>query len=262
MNKKILGYVLLGSLIMACQDKKLTEVVEVPLPEETETVVAIGNPEHVRVTEGTFPLYKIPYTYDALEPHLDTKTMELHYSKHYASYVNRVNELVKGTSYERMATETILAQTTAAQTDLRNQLGGYYNHTVWFKTLSAKPESASSTFNELVVAQFGSLEALKEQLTREASTVFGSGWAWLVMTSNGKLAITSTKNQDNPLMPGTSTIQGTPIFGIDVWEHAYYLKYNSNRNSYIKAVFEVTDWKKVESLYNEAKARTTPTVVR
>lgn len=255
MKKLLLRITVFTLVFVGCQDKKLTEVVEVPLPDEAPAVVAIGNPDHVRVNEGTFPLYKIPYTYDALEPHLDTKTMELHYAKHYANYVNRANELIKGTSYERLATETILSQLSVNQAELRNQLGGYYNHTVWFKTLSAKPDEASAEFNQLINTHFGSLQELKSQLTAEATAVFGSGWAWLVITPTGKLAVTSTKNQDNPLMPGAATVIGTPIFGIDVWEHSYYLKFNSNRGSYTQAVFEVTDWKKVEALYTEARAR-------
>lgn len=254
--KRLTTIAAMAVFLGACQDKNLKEVVEVPLPDSTQTVViSSGHPDQVRVNEGTFPLYKLPYTYDALEPHLDTRTMELHYSKHYANYINKANDLVRGSSYERMPTETILSQLRPDQLDLRNNLGGYYNHTTWFKTLSGKPEAASATFDDLVKHHFGSYDELKAKMTAEALSVFGSGWAWLVVTPSGGLAVTSTKNQDNPLMPGASTVVGTPIFGIDVWEHSYYIKFQSNRSSYLKAVWEVADWKKIESLYNEVKSR-------
>lgn len=252
MNKKLfIGMSAFWLVLQSCNNKKLTEVVEVPLPSKEDKMV-IGNPEDVKAEEGAFKMIALPYGYEALEPHIDALTMELHYSKHYLTYTNNLNKAVAGTELESLPIEDILKKLDINNADLRNNAGGYYNHGLFWESMvgtgAAKPKD---TLALAINRDFGSFEAFKTQFEDAASKQFGSGWAWLVTDKAGKLQVTSTANQDNPLMPN-AVIKGTPILGLDVWEHAYYLNYQYKRKKYIDAFFNVINWKKVGERYEEA----------
>lgn len=237
--------------ILSCNNKNLTEVVEVPLP-AAEEKITIGNPEDVKADEGIFSMLKLPYSYDALAPNIDALTMETHYSKHYLTYTNNLNKVIAGTELEDLTIEEILKKLDVSNSELRNNAGGYYNHSLFWEIMG--PKSKSKPNDSLAVAinrDFGSFELFKTQFEEAASKQFGSGWAWLVTDKSGNLQITNTQNQDNPLMPN-ATIKGTPILTLDVWEHAYYLQYQYKRKKYIEAFFDRINWKKVGEKYNEA----------
>ena len=241
---------LVGLLIglISCKRNKLREVVEVPLP-TNESKLTIGQPDDYKANEGAFELYKLPYKFDDLAPHIDAMTMEMHYSKHYLTYTNNLNRILKGTEKESLPIEDILKKLDLSDTELRNNAGGYYNHTFYWEIMAPKAggkpkDTLASTINR----DFGSFDEFKKQFTNEATKQFGSGWTWLVVDKTGKLQVTSTPNQDNPLMP-RQTVSGTPILAIDVWEHAYYLSYQYRRKDYIKAFFNVINWPKVEEKY-------------
>lgn len=200
----------------------------------------------------------LSYDFNALEPYIDEQTMQIHYGKHHAAYTNNLNQALEklpelaGKSIEDILKNLSGIADSSLQTAVRNNGGGYYNHNLFFAILG--PEGGgepTGALAERVQQDFGSFGELKEQLTKAATTVFGSGWAWLSTDKDGKLSVTSTPNQDNPLMVAGGTL--TPILGIDVWEHAYYLKYKNVRPEYVQAVFNVIDWTKVASLYAEAK---------
>ncbi|MBR4347105.1 MAG: superoxide dismutase [Oscillospiraceae bacterium] len=202
-----------------------------------------------------FEQITLPYSYDALEPHIDALTMETHYSKHHAAYTAAFNAAMEkagltGKTAEEIFTSLDTVEDTALRNALRNNGGGWYNHNLYFSTLSPTPAKApSGELAEKINEAFGSLDALKEKLTAAATGQFGSGWAWLIVTSEGALEVVSTPNQDSPL----SLALGTPILAIDVWEHAYYLKYKNLRAAYVKEFFEVLDWAAVEKNYAAAK---------
>ena len=193
----------------------------------------------------TFSLPKLNYKYDALEPYIDAKTMEIHHSKHHAGYTNNLNNAIAGTEYENKSIEEILTSPNLPAS-IRNNGGGYYNHCLFWEILSPSPNDCSSEFTSLIKKCFGSCDNMKEKFTQAASTRFGSGWAWLC-AKNGLLSICSTANQDNPLMIGEC--DSTPILGLDVWEHAYYLNYQNKRPEYINAFWNIVDWKQVETKY-------------
>jgi Fe-Mn family superoxide dismutase len=204
-------------------------------------------------TDGPFKLITLPYAYNALEPHIDAQTMEIHHSKHHAAYVNNLNAAVKGTEAEKMSLTEILANTKKFDMKVRNNAGGVYNHDLYFLTFSAK--GGGEPTGELAAAiktTFGSFDEMKTLLNNAGMGRFGSGWAWLYVTPEGKLAIGSSPNQDNPLMD-ISDIKGTPILGIDVWEHAYYLKYQNKRADYLNAIWNVIDWSVVAKRFADAK---------
>lgn len=189
-----------------------------------------------------FTLPTLTYAYDALEPHIDARTMEIHHSKHHAAYTNNLNNAIAGTALEGQTIEAILAGISGHSPAVRNNGGGFYNHNLFWEVMSPNgggtPEGAlASAIDEA----FGSFEGFKTAFAAAATTRFGSGWAWLLVQADGKLAISSTPNQDNPLMD-VAEVKGTPILGLDVWEHAYYLHYQNRRPDYINAFFEVIDW--------------------
>lgn len=204
-----------------------------------------------------FNQVKLPYAYDALEPHIDAETMETHYSKHHASYTKTLNEAVKEAGLEDKSIEEILTGLDAIEdeklrTKIRNNGGGFYNHNVYFSTMGANAGGEpSGKLAEKIDVAFGSYDKLKEELTSLAKGQFGSGWAWLSVKKDGSLMACNCPNQDNPLIQGKDA---TPILGIDVWEHAYYLKYKNLRPDYVEAFFNVIDWKAVEKRYEEALA--------
>jgi len=200
-----------------------------------------------------FTLPALPYAFDALEPHIDTLTMQIHHGKHHQAYVDNLNKAIAGTPHENKSLEELVAAAGSISPAVRNNGGGHWNHSFFWEILSSsgggKP---SGKLGDAITEMFGSLEALQEKINTAGTTRFGSGWAWLIV-KDGKLEVTSTPNQDNPLMD-VADVKGTPILGIDVWEHAYYLKYQNKRPDYLKAIWNVIDWKKVGKHYEKAEA--------
>ncbi|MEM0999747.1 MAG: superoxide dismutase [Bacteroidota bacterium] len=194
-----------------------------------------------------FTLPELPYAYDALEPHLDARTMEIHHSKHHAGYTKKLNAAIDGTDYADMAIEDILNHCANITGAIRNNAGGYWNHKLFWETMSADGGGEpGGELAERINTDFGSFDQFKEQFAKAAGTRFGSGWAWLVKRDDGSLFVTSSPNQDNPLMdPG----DGTPILGLDVWEHAYYLHYQNRRPDYVSAWWNVVNWEQVAANY-------------
>lgn len=193
----------------------------------------------------SFKLPDLAYAYDALEPYVDARTMEIHHSKHHAAYTNNLNNLVSGTDAEDLSIEKILAEVSKYPVGVRNNGGGFYNHNLFWNFLS--PNGGGKPSGDLLKAietDFGSFEALKEKFSTAAATRFGSGWAWLIK-ADGKLVVTSTANQDNPLMD-IADVKGTPVLALDVWEHAYYLNYQNRRPDYIAAFWNVVNWEEAE----------------
>ena len=200
-----------------------------------------------------FKLPDLPYAFDALEPHIDAKTMEIHHDKHHAGYTNNLNNAVKGTDLENSSILDILKNMDMENGALRNNGGGFYNHSLFWSVMS--PNGGGNPSGDLASAidsTFGSLDALKEKFNAAAKTRFGSGWAWLCVKSDGSLEVCSSANQDNPLMPGIGC-GGTPILGLDVWEHAYYLNYQNRRPDYVGAFWNVVNWEEVAKRYADAK---------
>src|SRR5690606_12876742 len=197
----------------------------------------------------SFELPKLPYAFDALEPHIDAKTMEIHHDKHHGGYTNNLNKAIEGTDLANKSIEEILKNLDMSNGAVRNNGGGFYNHSLFWKVMSPNGGGApSGEVAEAINSAFGSYDGFKEAFTKAAGTRFGSGWAWLCVNKGGKVEICSTPNQDNPLMPD-SGCNGFPILGLDVWEHAYYLNYQNKRPDYIAAFFNVINWEKVEELY-------------
>jgi Fe-Mn family superoxide dismutase len=200
----------------------------------------------------SFELPSLPYDYNALEPHIDARTMEIHHSKHHNAYTTNLNKAIEGTALEGLAIEELLAQH-VDNTAIRNNGGGFYNHNLFWNIMS--PNGGGSPTGELAAAidaEFGSFDAFKEKFNAAAATRFGSGWAWLCVLPGGKIEVCSTANQDNPLMPGVGC-GGTPILGLDVWEHAYYLKFQNRRPDYISAFWNVVSWAEVARRFAETK---------
>ncbi|WP_288897355.1 superoxide dismutase [uncultured Capnocytophaga sp.] len=199
-----------------------------------------------------FTLPKLPYAYDALEPYIDARTMEIHHTKHHNAYTTNLNAAIAGTDLDNQSIETILTTLDMNNAAVRNNAGGYYNHNLFWEIMA--PKAGGQPTGELAKAineAFGSFDNFKTAFSKAAATRFGSGWAWLCVHKGGKVEVCSTANQDNPLMP---TMQcGFPILGLDVWEHAYYLNYQNRRPDYIEAFFNVINWDKVAELYNNNK---------
>jgi Fe-Mn family superoxide dismutase len=200
-----------------------------------------------------FQLPELGYAYDALEPNIDARTMEIHHSKHHNGYTTKLNGAIAGTELEEKSIEDILANLDMSNGGVRNNGGGFYNHSLFWKVMNPEDKgSLSGELKEAIETAYGSKEAFMEAFSNAAATQFGSGWAWLCVHKGGKVEVCSTPNQDNPLMPGV-TCQGTPILGLDVWEHAYYLNYQNRRPDYINAFFNVINWNEVSKRYAEAK---------
>ncbi|WP_149524878.1 MULTISPECIES: superoxide dismutase [Sphingobacterium] len=200
-----------------------------------------------------FQLEALPYAADALEPHIDKETMEIHHDRHHQAYVDNLNKAIAGTDAENASLEDIIKNISKYPAAVRNNGGGHYNHQLFWTVLGAN--KGGEPTGELATAindTFGSFDELKKKLQEAGATRFGSGWSWLIVGADGKLAVTSTPNQDNPLMD-VAEVKGTPILGIDVWEHAYYLKYQNKRPAYLDAIFNVIDWDAVAERYNAAK---------
>ncbi len=197
-----------------------------------------------------FTLPALPYAHDALEPHIDTLTMQLHHGKHHQAYVDNLNKAIAGTPNENKSLEELVKAAGSISPAVRNNGGGHWNHTFFWETLSPNAGGApSGKIAEAINAAFGSFDELKTKINTAGATRFGSGWAWLIL-KDGKLEVTSTPNQDNPLMD-VAEVKGTPLLGVDVWEHAYYLKYQNKRPDYLAAIWNVIDWKKVEERFTK-----------
>jgi|TARA_B110001452_G_scaffold94439_1_gene78019 superoxide dismutase, Fe-Mn family len=198
-----------------------------------------------------FELPKLSYAYDALEPHIDARTMEIHHGKHHNGYTTNLNNAISGSDLEEHSIESILTSLDLDNGAVRNNGGGFYNHRLFWNVMSPNGGGTpSGALAEAINAAFGSFEGFKDTFAKAAATRFGSGWAWLCVHKGGALDVCSTPNQDNPLMPGIGC-DGFPVLGIDVWEHAYYLNYQNRRPDYIQAFFNVVDWNKVSEFYTE-----------
>ncbi len=199
----------------------------------------------------SFELPKLKYDYNALEPHIDARTMEIHHSKHHGGYTTKLNNAVEGTELEGKSIEDLLGNISKHPTAVRNNGGGFYNHNLFWEIIG--PDGGGQPTGDLLDAinkSFGSFDKFKEEFNNAAATRFGSGWAWLVKDNSGNLIVGSTPNQDNPLMD-ISDIKGAPVLGLDVWEHAYYLKYQNKRPEYIDAFWNVINWEEVSKRFSE-----------
>ncbi|MDQ8749751.1 superoxide dismutase [Elizabethkingia miricola] len=205
-----------------------------------------------QLVSAQFKQAPLPYAYNALEGSIDAQTMEIHYSKHGAAYVANLNKAIAGTSLEKESLVKILSGISKQSPAIRNNAGGHYNHELFWTILT--PEKNTQPSEKLAKAinqSFGSFDAFKEKMSKAGADRFGSGWAWLIVTPEKKLAITSTANQDNPLMD-LAEVKGIPVLGIDVWEHAYYLKYQNKRTDYLSAIWNVINWKEINKRYEAA----------
>jgi Fe-Mn family superoxide dismutase len=197
-----------------------------------------------------FELPQLPYAYDALEPHIDARTMEIHHTKHHNAYTTNLNAAIAGTDLEGKTIENILINLDKSNGAVRNNGGGFYNHNLFWTVMS--PDGGGLPTGDLLAAiesSFGTFEEFKAKFAKAGATQFGSGWAWLTVQKGGKLEVVGTPNQDNPLMPEVAGNGGTPILGMDVWEHAYYLNYQNRRPDYIEAFFSVINWTEVARRY-------------
>ena len=201
-----------------------------------------------------FVLDPLPYSSDALEPNIDKQTMEIHHGKHHNAYVTNLNNAIAGTDMENLSIDELVANISKYPMAVRNNGGGHYNHTFFWNVLSANGGGQpTGQLAEAINQKFGSYDAFKEEFAKAGTTRFGSGWAWLIVNADGELAVSSTPNQDNPLMD-VAEQKGTPVIGLDVWEHAYYLKYQNRRPDYIAAFWSVVDWNAAEARYQQVKA--------
>jgi Fe-Mn family superoxide dismutase len=247
----LISSLLLTTILLSCNNKKLTEVVEVPLP-TAEEKITMGVPDDVKADEGAFQMEKLPYSYEALTPYVSALTMEMHYSKHYLTYTNNLNKAVAGTELENLTIEEVLSKLDMNDATIRNNASGYYNHTLYWKCIGPKgAQQPKDTLAVAITKKFGSFTEFTTSFKEEAAKQFGSAWVWLIVDRSGNLQITSTQNQDNPLM-GNALVQGTPILALDLWEHAYYLDYQYKRKNYVDAFFKVINWSKVAENYEEA----------
>lgn len=247
----IIANLLFISVLISCNDKKMIDVVEVPLPTVQEKI-KIGNPNDVKAAEGSFQMEKISFGYDALVPNISALTLEFHYGKHYLYFTNTLNKAVLDTKFENLTIEALVKTLDINDPVMRNSAGGYYNHSLYFKCISPKAGGAPvDTLASSINKNFGSFSNLKNLIKESATKQIGSGWIWLVVDNAGVLQITTTQNQDNPLMPYAPVVgfHGKPILGIDLWEHAYFLDYQYNRKNYIDAFFNVVNWEKVNENY-------------
>ena len=199
-----------------------------------------------------FTLPPLPYAFEALEPHIDAQTMQIHHGKHHQAYVDNLNKAIAGTEHENKSLEELVKNSGSISPAVRNNGGGHWNHSFFWEILGSNSGGQpGGQLAEAINQSFGSLDGLKEKMNAAGTTRFGSGWAWLIV-KDGKLEVTSTPNQDNPLMD-VAEVKGRPILGIDVWEHAYYLKYQNKRPDYLAAIWNVINWEKVEQHFENAK---------
>lgn len=233
-------------LLFSCKNKEEMTEVQVPSATAKDSIPAKGDPKSVVANQGAFQMKGLNYGYNDLEPYMDGQTVETHYGKHHLGYCNKLNDAVKGTPLETMSIEEILKGMDLKNSALRNNAGGYYNHNIFWEILGPKAGGRpTGKVAELINKDFGNFDQFKTQFSDAAKGVFGSGWVWLVYQNDGTLKITTSINQDNPLMPNAE-VKGYPLMNIDVWEHAYYLKYKNERPKYIENFWQLVDWSKVE----------------
>ncbi|GAA4455990.1 superoxide dismutase [Rurimicrobium arvi] len=201
----------------------------------------------------SFTLPELPYSYDAMEPVIDAATMEIHHSRHHKAYVDNLNKALEGSADANASLEDLMRNISKHPAAVRNNGGGHYNHSLFWQILlpSGKSSAPSAALSEAINKAFGSMDALKEKMSTAGATRFGSGWAWLCVNDQKELAVCSTPNQDNPLMD-VAECKGTPVLGIDVWEHAYYLKYQNKRPDYLAAIWSAINWEEVSRRYEAA----------
>jgi Fe-Mn family superoxide dismutase len=199
-----------------------------------------------------FELPKLPYSTNALEPHIDAKTMEIHHGKHHQAYVNNLNKAIEGTDAQNQSIVDICKNISKFPTAVRNNGGGHFNHSLFWEIMSPEKQSPSGDLLNGINSSFGSIDELKTQFSTAGATRFGSGWAWLIVNGSGKLEVCSTPNQDNPLMD-IAEVKGTPVLGMDVWEHAYYLNYQNRRPDYMAAFWNIINWEEVAKRFAAAK---------
>jgi|TARA_X000000950_G_scaffold236420_1_gene287308 Fe-Mn family superoxide dismutase len=206
-----------------------------------------------------YTLPDLNYSYDALEPHFDARTMEIHHTKHHNAYITKANGALEGSDLANLSIEALISDLASVPDSIRgavrNNGGGHANHSFFWNILSPNGGGTpKGSLAEAIESELGGFETFKSAFANAGATRFGSGWAWLVLKADGTLAVTSTPNQDSPLMKGVAEVEGTPIIGLDVWEHAYYLKYQNLRPNYIEAFWNVVDWSKADAIYSSAKA--------
>lgn len=215
-------------------------------------LILVGFTFPVSAQKYPFELPKLPYNYNAMEPVIDAATMEIHYSKHHATYVKNLNTVLKGSGQEGYSLDEIMLHAGTLNVAIRNNAGGHYNHSMYWAILALDhPFDSTSEVGKAVISTFGSVDSLKKLLNKAGATRFGSGWAWLYVTTDKRLAVCSSPNQDNPLMD-ISPERGIPILCVDVWEHAYYLKYQNRRGDYLAAILNAINWDVVNKNYTEA----------
>ncbi|NHN25157.1 superoxide dismutase [Flavobacterium jejuense] len=248
---KLYSFFIVFILFASCKDK--SDLVEVQIPEPEEPIsVLYGNPKEVKANKGAFQLFVLNYPYDALKSTIDGKTMELHYSKYYLGYTNTLNkEIANKKEWQDKSIEDILTKVSDIEPELKNSAGGYYNHSLFFEILTPKgAKKPNEKLLESINTNFVSFSIFKSKFIAEANNHIGSGWIWLVVTKVGELKIVTTNNQDNPLMLN-SKVKGTPILGVDLWEHAYYLAYQNDRKEYLENVFDSINWTIVSKKYED-----------
>jgi Fe-Mn family superoxide dismutase len=226
------------------------------IEQNDSTTLKITNMENIKMNENglnyPYELPKLNYGYEALEPYIDAQTMDIHYNKHHGAYVNNLNAAIKGTEMEKKSLMQLFQNMSQYPSAVRNNGGGHFNHTLFWSIMAPNAGgSPSGKLAEAINEAFGSFDKFKEQFENAAKTRFGSGWAWLAVDKNKKLFVSSTPNQDNPLMD-VAEQKGIPILGLDVWEHAYYLKYQNRRPDYVTNFWNVVNWKEVEKRFEEA----------
>ncbi|MFC7773163.1 superoxide dismutase [Flavobacterium sp. GCM10027622] len=250
MNKKqLVIFPLLASTIFSCKKDTLVEVVDVPATPIVAVEQKGGKPSDLKANEGAFQLFELPFDYKALEPYFDATTTELHYSKHLLPYVNALNKVVVGTKYEVLELEPILKNLNFSDAEVRNNAGAVYNHNFFFEGIA--PKAGGEPEGDLLEAinrDFGSFEEFVRQFSETSVKLNGSGWTWLLSDKYGRLRIITTPNNDAPQMKGLGIV-GVPLLNLDVWEHAYYLKFQNKKREYANTFFSVVNWDKVEQRY-------------
>jgi superoxide dismutase, Fe-Mn family len=236
--------------VVSCKKDTLVEVIDVPATPIEVVKPKGGKATEVKAAEGSFEMYALPYAYNALEPNFDEATTEIHYSRHHLGYVNSLNKAIIGTKYETLELNDILKNLNLSDATVRTNAGGFYNHNFFWDIMSPNAGGEpDGVLMESIVKDFGSFDEFRTQFTNEALKLVGSGWVWLISDKTGTLRIVTTANNDNPLMKNLG-VSGTPILTLDMWEHAYYLKFQNKKREYVNTFFSVINWKAVAKKYD------------